>query len=42
MRANLITGEREEVVEKHDTEALMFHCARRAAEREFDAENIYC
>ena len=35
-------GEREEVVEKHDTEALMFHCARRAAEREFDAENIYC
>ena len=34
-------GQEEEVVEKHDTEALMFHCARRAAEREFGAENIY-
>ena len=34
-------GKEEEVVEKHDTEALMFHCARRAAEREFGAENIY-
>jgi len=32
----------EEVVEKHDTEALMFHCARRAAEREFGADTIYC
>lgn len=34
-------GVEEEVVEKHDTEALMFHCARRAAEREFGAKNIY-
>ena len=30
-----------ETVEKHDTEALMFECARRAAERHFGAENIY-
>lgn len=30
-----------EIVEKHDTEALMFACARRSAEREFGADNIY-
>jgi len=40
--APAIKAKDEEVVEKHDTEALMFHCARREAEREFGAENIYC
>ena len=31
----------EEVVTKHDTEALMFGCARRAAERKYGVDNIY-
>jgi len=35
------SGEAEEIVEKHDTEALMFACARRAAERKYGAGNIY-
>uniref|UniRef100_A0A7S4M8D1 Class II aldolase/adducin N-terminal domain-containing protein n=1 Tax=Odontella aurita TaxID=265563 RepID=A0A7S4M8D1_9STRA len=35
------SGEENEVVEKHDTEGLMFACARRAAERKFGAENVY-
>lgn len=39
--APTIKVEAAEVVEKHDTEALMFACARRSAERTFGAANIY-
>lgn len=39
--APTIKVEAAEIVEKHDTEALMFACARRSAERKFGAANIY-